>query len=234
MDGVEVEDGRTVTPEPPSTRGGDLMPASVLPPTEGLQPTQNGEPGSASGQSIAGELDRGGFWGRYASAVAAGLTVAFVAGFVLSLIAVGGRHGVGSPIDWGAMFAYVLAIALLGANLIMGGFALTRLVRVESSRPEGIHAWRWRLGLWLTSGISALLLVDFGPGWWALLPILGTLVTTWWATRMPRRNRFWKGKASDWLLPLATRTRLAGFLVSLANSTVVGCFVGIWLQRVLA
>lgn len=132
------------------------------------------------------------------------------------------------------MFAYVLAIALLGVNLIVGGFALTRLVHVESSPPEGIHAWRWRLGLWLTSGTSALLLVDFGPGWWALLPILGTLVATWWATRMPRRVPFWRGKASDWLLPLATRTRLAAFLVSLANSTVVGCFVGIWLRRVLA
>lgn len=92
MDGVEVEDGRTMTPEPPSTRGRDHpMPAIVPPPTEGLQPTQSGEPRSASGVSIAGELDRGGFWGRYASAVAAGLTVAFVVGLVLSLIAVGGR-----------------------------------------------------------------------------------------------------------------------------------------------
>ena len=221
------------------SRGGDEKPQSE---TSGASEAARGsesQPGALTALTptdstpkaipLAEALNQGGFWGRTASSVVAGLVVTYVVGFVATTITIGARGGAGAPIDWLGMLGVLLIATVLAANVAYFAWAVLRLLPGSGAAVAGEPS-RWRLGTLVVACNGAALWLAFGPGWWALVPTLATLGIAGYSVRTERP---WLPSFQTLSQPLRGGWAASGLIVGLASLAISGATLGAIVKRML-
>lgn len=175
-------------------------------------------------------LAGGGFWGMTLSNVIAGLIVTYIVGGVAAIVALGGRNGAGTSIDWFVVLLFVLVAAVLGFNLTLLAWSGVRLLGGDRVEPVGRALTSWRLAAAATA-VTGLMWMPYGPpGWWSLLPTAVTVASGVYAASGPRGTR---GVPSS-QRPLTRHSARAGLVAGILGSAFMAVWMGVLWSRAVS
>lgn len=182
---------------------------------------------------LAEVLNQGSFWGRTASSVVAGLTVAYIVGFVATTITVGARGGAGKPVDWLGMLAVLISGTVLAGNLAYVAWAAIETVTGPAQRSQTNLAVpvAWRISTWTIASLGAAAWLYFGPGWWALIPAAATLAAATYSTRTGMR--LWAPAGDSLRAPLGRGWAASGLAIGIVSLALTGSTLGVIIRRII-